>query len=127
MTEAVVSNTAVAELDDDEGTASVIVVFTATSVREGEEDIAGRQAMRVDLAWEDDQWKATEVSQVGVTVPLGAAGEEADGGLDDLGQIGDDAESDDADTDGDDADTDADDDADGDADDDDSGDDEDGQ
>ena len=71
VTEAVVSNTAVTELDSEERRAGVIVVFTANSQREGEEDITGRQAMKVELVWEDDQWKASEVSQVGVTVPVG--------------------------------------------------------
>lgn len=72
---ATISNTAVSELDVDEGTASVLVVFTATSEREGEEDIVRRQSSVVELLWEDDRWKAAEVMQVGVSVPVGASSE----------------------------------------------------
>ena len=52
---ATISNTAVSELNIDDGTAAVIVVFTATSEREGEEDIVRRQSSVVDLMWEDDR------------------------------------------------------------------------
>lgn len=72
---ATISNTAVTELDVDEGTASVLVVFTANSQREGEEDITRRQSSVVDLVWEDDRWKAAEVNQVGVSVPVGTSSE----------------------------------------------------
>ncbi|WP_295647653.1 hypothetical protein [uncultured Dietzia sp.] len=71
VTTATVSNAAVEELDVDEGDAAVLVVFTAHSEREGQEDITGRQAMRVDLTRVDGQWKADAVNQVGVTVPVG--------------------------------------------------------
>lgn len=71
VTNATVSNTAVEKLDLDAGEAAVLIVFTAHSEREGEEDITGRQAMRVDLTRVDDQWKANAVNQVGVTVPVG--------------------------------------------------------
>lgn len=84
VTEAVVSNTAVTELNTEENVAGVIVVFTATSEREGEEDITGRQAMKVDLVREDDQWKAAEVSQVGVTVPVGQSSQSVEA-LEELG------------------------------------------
>lgn len=71
VTTATVSHTAVESLDRDAGDAAVLVVFTAHSEREGQEDITGRQAMRVDLTREDGQWKADAVNQVGVTVPVG--------------------------------------------------------
>ena len=71
VTTATVSHTAVEELDREAGDAAVLVVFTAHSEREGQEDITGRQAMRVDLTLEDGQWKADAVNQVGVTVPVG--------------------------------------------------------
>ena len=70
-----ISNIAVSELNIDEGMASVIVVFTATSEREGEEDIVRRQSSVVDLLWEDDRWKAAEVNQVGASVPVGVSSE----------------------------------------------------
>lgn len=76
---ATISNTAVAELDVDEGAASILVVFTATSEREGEEDITRRQSSVVNLAREDDRWKASEVFQVGVSVPVGASSESVQG------------------------------------------------
>ena len=72
---ATISNTAVSELNIDDGTAAVIVVFTATSEREGEEDIVRRQSSVVDLMWEDDRWKAVEVNQVGASVPVGVSSE----------------------------------------------------
>lgn len=72
---ATISNTAVSELNIDDGTAAVIVVFTATSEREGEEDIVRRQSSVVDLLWEDDRWKAVEVNQVGASVPVGVSSE----------------------------------------------------
>lgn len=75
VTNATVSNTAVEKLDLDAGEAAVLVVFTAHSEREGEEPITGRQAMRVDLNRVDDQWKASAVNQVGVTVPVGQSSE----------------------------------------------------
>ena len=75
VTNATVSNTAVEKLDLDAGEAAVLVVFTAHSEREGEEPITGRQAMRVDLNRVDDQWKASAVNQVGVTVPVGKSRE----------------------------------------------------
>ena len=71
VTTATVGHTAVEELDSDAGEAAVLVVFTAHSEREGQEDITGRQAMRVDLTSVDGQWKANAVNQVGVTVPVG--------------------------------------------------------
>lgn len=71
VTTATVGHTAVEELDTDAGEAAVLVVFTAHSEREGQEDITGRQAMRVDLTSVDGQWKANAVNQVGVTVPVG--------------------------------------------------------
>lgn len=71
VTTATVGHTAVEELDTDAGEAAVLVVFTAHSEREGEEDITGRQAMRVDLTRVDGEWKANAVNQVGVTVPVG--------------------------------------------------------
>lgn len=71
VTTATVGHTAVEELDIDAGEAAVLVVFTAHSEREGQEDITGRQAMRVDLTSVDGQWKANAVNQVGVTVPVG--------------------------------------------------------
>lgn len=71
VTTATVSHTAVEELDRDAGTAAALVVFTAHSERAGEPDITGRQAMRVDLVREDEAWKASSVTQVGVTVPVG--------------------------------------------------------
>lgn len=71
VTNATVSNTAVEKMDLDAGEAAVLVVFTAHSEREGEEPITGRQAMRVDLTRVDDEWKASAVNQVGVTVPVG--------------------------------------------------------
>ncbi len=107
---ATVSNTAVSALDIDEGTASVLVVFTAHSEREGEEDITRRQSSVVELVWEDERWKAAEVSQVGLSVPVGASSEsvraldETLGGTD--GSTGDggggtaEAEADDGDDDG---------------------------
>ncbi|AWH92742.1 hypothetical protein [Dietzia lutea] len=71
VTTATVSHTAVEILDRDAGDAAVLVVFTAHSEREGQDDITGRQAMRVDLTRVDGQWKADAVNQVGVTVPVG--------------------------------------------------------
>ncbi|EFV91065.1 hypothetical protein CEY15_05560 [Dietzia natronolimnaea] len=71
VTTATVSHTAVETLDLEAGDAAVLVVFTAHSEREGQDDITGRQAMRVDLTREDDTWKADAVNQVGVTVPVG--------------------------------------------------------
>lgn len=71
VTTATVGHTAVKELDLESGQAEVLVVFTAHSEREGQEDITGRQAMRVDLTRVDGQWKAHAVNQVGVTVPVG--------------------------------------------------------
>lgn len=71
VTTATVSHAAVEMLDRDAGDAAVLVVFTAHSEREGQEDITGRQAMRVDLTRVDGQWKADAVNQVGVTVPVG--------------------------------------------------------
>lgn len=73
VTTTTVSNTAVEELDLDTGAAAVLVVFTANSEREGQEDITGRQAMRVDLTLVDGTWKANAVNQVGVTVPVGGS------------------------------------------------------
>lgn len=73
VTTATVGNTAVEELDTDAGNAAVLVVFTAHSEREGQEDITGRQAMRVDLTRVDGAWKANAVNQVGVTVPVGSS------------------------------------------------------
>lgn len=71
VTTATVSHAAVETMDRDAGDAAVLVVFTAHSEREGQDDITGRQAMRVDLTREDGQWKADAVNQVGVTVPVG--------------------------------------------------------
>jgi len=71
VTTATVSHTAVETLDLEAGDAAVLVVFTAHSEREGQDDITGRQAMRVDLTREDGTWKADAVNQVGVTVPVG--------------------------------------------------------
>lgn len=79
VTTATVSNTAVESLDRDGGTAKVLVVFTAHSEREGEDPITGRQAMSVDLILEDDDWKASAVSQVGVTVPVGESSQSVKG------------------------------------------------
>ena len=73
VTTATVSHTAVETLDLDAGDAAVLVVFTAHSEREGQDDITGRQAMRVDLTRVDGQWKADAVNQVGVTVPVGTS------------------------------------------------------
>lgn len=73
VTTATVSHTAVEELDTGMGGAAVLVVFTAHSEREGQDDITGRQAMRVDLTRVDGQWKANAVNQVGVTVPVGTS------------------------------------------------------
>lgn len=73
VTTATVGHTAVAELDTEAGQAAVLVVFTAHSEREGQEDITGRQAMRVDLERVDGSWKANAVNQVGVTVPVGTS------------------------------------------------------
>lgn len=73
VTTATVSHAAVETLDRDAGDAAVLVVFTAHSEREGQEDITGRQAMRVDLTRVDGQWKADAVNQVGVTVPVGGS------------------------------------------------------
>ncbi len=73
VTTATVSQSAVEELDTDAGVAAVLVVFTAHSEREGQEDITGRQAMRVGLTRVDGQWKADAVDQVGVTVPVGTS------------------------------------------------------
>lgn len=75
VTTATVGYTAVEELDTDAGEAAVLVVFTAHSEREGQEDITGRQAMRVDLTRVDGEWKANAVNQVGVTVPVGQSSE----------------------------------------------------
>lgn len=90
---ATISNTAVSELDVDAGTASVLVVFTARSEREGEEDITRRQSSVIDLVWEDERWKAAEVNQVGVSVPVGTSSNAVQG-LDDAlgggGEAGDD-------------------------------------
>ena len=89
VTTATVSNIAVETLDVDAGDAAVLVVFTAHSEREGEEDITGRQAMRVDLTREDDRWKADAVNQVGVTVPVGQSSESVqDIGLPGEGEAG---------------------------------------
>jgi len=100
VTTATVSNTAVSTLDLDAGEASVLVVFTAHSEREGQDTITGRQAMRVDLLREEDAWKASAVEQVGVTVPVGessrsvqelqdpAAGAEPDEDTDPAGDAG---------------------------------------
>lgn len=85
---ATIMNTAVSELDTDEGTASVLVVFTATSEREGEDDITRRQSSVVELVWEDDMWKASEVNQVGVSVPVGASSESVQGLEESLGAGG---------------------------------------
>lgn len=79
VTTATVSHTAVTTLDTDADEDAVLVVFTAHSEREGEEDITGRQAMRVDLVREDGQWKAGAVDQVGVTVPVGESSESVQG------------------------------------------------
>ncbi|MDX2358189.1 hypothetical protein [Dietzia sp. PP-33] len=84
VTTATVSHTAVETLDTDEGDAAVLVVFTAHSEREGQDDITGRQAMRVDLTRVDDQWKADAVNQVGVTVPVGGSSQS----VQDLGESG---------------------------------------
>ncbi|MFN3340855.1 MAG: hypothetical protein ACK40Z_14240, partial [Dietzia sp.] len=73
VTTATVSHAAVEVLDLEAGDAAVLVVFTAHSEREGEDDITGRQAMRVDLTREDGTWKANAVNQVGVTVPVGSS------------------------------------------------------
>jgi len=73
VTTATVSHTAVESIDPDAGDAAVLVVFTAHSEREGQDDITGRQAMRVDLTREDGTWKADAVNQVGVTVPVGTS------------------------------------------------------
>lgn len=73
VTTATVSHAAVEVLDLEAGEAAVLVVFTAHSEREGEDDITGRQAMRVDLTREDGTWKANAVNQVGVTVPVGSS------------------------------------------------------
>ena len=75
VTTANVSYSAVEEMNLDAGDAAVILVFTAHSEREGQEDITGRQAMRVDLTRVDGQWKADAVNQVGVTVPVGQSSE----------------------------------------------------
>lgn len=79
VVEATIMNTAVSELNVEEGMASVLVVFTATSEREGEEDITRRQSSVVELVWEDDRWKAAEVNQVGVSVPVGTSSEAVQG------------------------------------------------
>lgn len=73
VTTATVSQSAVEVLDLEAGEAAVLVVFTAHSEREGQDDITGRQAMRVDLTRENEQWKAHAVNQVGVTVPVGTS------------------------------------------------------
>ncbi|PTM90708.1 hypothetical protein [Dietzia psychralcaliphila] len=73
VTTATVSQAAVEVLDLEAGDAAVLVVFTAHSEREGQDDITGRQAMRVDLIREDGTWKADAVNQVGVTVPVGTS------------------------------------------------------
>lgn len=79
VTTATVSHTAVEELDLDAGESAVLVVFTAHSEREGQDDITGRQAMRVDLTRVDDTWKADAVNQVGVTVPVGGSSQSVQG------------------------------------------------
>ena len=79
VTTATVSHTAVETLDRDAGDAAVLVVFTAHSEREGQDDITGRQAMRVDLTRVDGQWKADAVNQVGVTVPVGQSSRSVQG------------------------------------------------
>lgn len=73
VTTATVSQAAVEVLDLEAGDAAVLVVFTAHSEREGQDDITGRQAMRVDLTRVDEEWKADAVNQVGVTVPVGTS------------------------------------------------------
>lgn len=104
VTTATVSNIAVESLDLDAGDAAVLVVFTAHSEREGQEDITGRQAMRVDLTREDGQWKADAVNQVGVTVPVGQSSQSVQGlevpGEGETGQSDRAAESDESDTSG---------------------------
>jgi Mce-associated membrane protein len=96
VTTATVSHTAVETLDRDAGSAAVLVVFTAHSEREGQDPITGRQAMRVDLTREGEDWKANAVDQVGVTVPVGESsgsvreltGPDAAAGGGDSGQAG---------------------------------------
>lgn len=70
-TRAEVSNSAVSAIDLDLGTATVVMVYTATSERKDLPGVSGRQAARVELQREDDRWKVSDLVPVGSQVPVG--------------------------------------------------------
>lgn len=70
-TKAEVSNAALTAVDDDLGTATVVLIYTASSERKDMPGVSGRQAARVELQREDDRWKVADLVPVGVQVPVG--------------------------------------------------------
>lgn len=74
-TSAQISNAALADLNEDTGTASVLLVYTAQSEREKLPPVSGRQAARVELVREGDDWKVAELVAIGAQVPVGESSE----------------------------------------------------
>lgn len=74
-TSAQISNSALSDIDEDTGTATVLLVYTAQSEREELPPVSGRQAARVELIREGDQWKVAELVAIGAQVPVGESSE----------------------------------------------------
>ena len=70
-TSAQVSNAALSEINDDAGTATVLLVYTAQSERKELPPVSGRQAARVELVREGDDWKVADMVPIGAQVPVG--------------------------------------------------------
>lgn len=89
-TSAQISNSALADLNEDTGTASVLLVYTAQSEREELPPVSGRQAARVELIREGEDWKVAELVPIGSQVPVGESSESVQQ-LDDVTGAGEDA------------------------------------
>lgn len=74
-TSAQISNSALSDINEDAGTATVLLVYTAQSEREELPPVSGRQAARVELIREGDQWKVAELVAIGSQVPVGESSE----------------------------------------------------
>lgn len=74
-TSAQISNSALVDLNEDTGTATVLLVYTAQSEREELPPVSGRQAARVELVREGEDWKVAEMVAIGSQVPVGESSE----------------------------------------------------
>ncbi|HJE89494.1 MAG TPA: hypothetical protein K8V11_00600 [Dietzia timorensis] len=74
-TSAQISNAALADINEETGTATVLLVYTAQSEREELPPVSGRQAAKVELIREGDDWKVAELVAIGAQVPVGESSE----------------------------------------------------